>query len=36
VCGKNLNEEPHVHEEAVTDPRWAALEALRTDASGER
>ncbi|HEY6962398.1 MAG TPA: DUF177 domain-containing protein [Gaiellaceae bacterium] len=29
VCGKNLNEEPHVHEEAHGDPRWAALEALR-------
>jgi uncharacterized protein len=30
-CGKNLNEEPHVHEEAVGDPRWAALEALRDE-----
>jgi len=29
VCGKNLNEEPHSHEEAQGDPRWAALEALR-------
>jgi uncharacterized protein len=29
VCGKNLNAEPHEHEEAATDPRWAALEALR-------
>jgi uncharacterized protein len=29
VCGKNLNEEPHVHEEEGTDSRWAALEALR-------
>ncbi len=29
VCGKNLNEEPHVHEEQETDSRWAALEALR-------
>ena len=29
VCGKNLNDEPHVHEEAHADPRWAALEALR-------
>jgi uncharacterized protein len=28
-CGKNLNDEPHVHEEVVVDPRWAALEALR-------
>jgi uncharacterized protein len=33
VCGKNLNDEPHEHEEATTDPRWAALEALRSDAS---
>ena len=32
VCGKNLNEEPHTHEEAVADPRWAALESLRDDA----
>ena len=31
VCGKNLNEEPHGHEEATVDPRWAALEALRED-----
>jgi uncharacterized protein len=29
VCGKNLNDEPHVHEEVVADPRWAALEQLR-------
>ena len=29
VCGKNLNDEPHTHEETHTDPRWAALEALR-------
>ncbi|HEY1318008.1 MAG TPA: DUF177 domain-containing protein [Gaiella sp.] len=35
VCGKNLNDEPHEHEEVVSDPRWAALEALRTDASEE-
>jgi uncharacterized protein len=28
-CGKNLNDEPHVHEETAHDPRWAALEALR-------
>jgi len=28
-CGKNLNDEPHTHEEAEADPRWAALEALR-------
>jgi DUF177 domain-containing protein len=31
LCGKDLNEEPHVHEEAVPDPRWAALEALREE-----
>jgi uncharacterized protein len=30
-CGKNLNDEPHVHEEAAGDPRWAALEALRDE-----
>jgi uncharacterized protein len=29
VCGKNLNEEPHEHEEEVQDSRWAALEKLR-------
>ena len=28
-CGKNLNDEPHVHEEETSDPRWAALESLR-------
>jgi uncharacterized protein len=31
VCGVNLNDEPHVHEEEDADPRWAALEALRND-----
>lgn len=31
VCGKDLNEEPHLHEETVPDPRWAALEALREE-----
>ena len=35
VCGKNLNDEPHQHEEVFADPRWAALEALRTDASND-
>jgi uncharacterized protein len=35
VCGKNLNDEPHEHDEVVADPRWAALEALRTDASSD-
>jgi uncharacterized protein len=29
VCGKDLNEEPHEHAEASSDPRWAALEGLR-------
>ncbi len=28
-CGKNLNDEPHRHEETPSDSRWAALEALR-------
>lgn len=28
-CGKDLNEEPHTHEETVSDPRWSALEQLR-------
>jgi uncharacterized protein len=31
VCGKNLNDEPHEHQEEVADPRWAALEALREE-----
>jgi uncharacterized protein len=29
VCGRNLNDEPHTHDEAELDPRWAALEGLR-------
>src|SRR3954451_4981386 len=29
VCGKDLNEEPHTHEEVAVDPRWAALDELR-------
>jgi uncharacterized protein len=29
VCGKNLNEEPHEHEEEQSDSRWSALESLR-------
>jgi len=29
VCGKDLNEEPHTHDEATTDSRWSALESLR-------
>ena len=28
-CGKNLNDEPHTHDEATLDSRWAALEGLR-------
>ena len=32
VCGKDLNLEPHEHEDAAVDPRWAALESLRGDA----
>lgn len=31
VCGQNLNEEPHTHDEEHADPRWAALEALRKE-----
>jgi DUF177 domain-containing protein len=29
VCGKNLNEEPHEHEEEHSDSRWSVLESLR-------
>jgi uncharacterized protein len=29
VCGRNLNLEPHEHEETASDPRWSALEGLR-------
>jgi uncharacterized protein len=29
VCGRDLNLEPHEHEEAVADARWAALRELR-------
>lgn len=29
VCGQNLNENPHEHEEEQGDPRWSALEELR-------
>lgn len=31
VCGKDLNAEPHEHAESDSDPRWAALEALRDE-----
>ena len=29
VCGRDLNLEPHTHEEAEADPRWSALAELR-------
>jgi uncharacterized protein len=29
VCGKDRNAEPHEHETAAEDPRWAALAELR-------
>jgi uncharacterized protein len=29
VCGRDLNLEPHEHEEQRDDPRWAALEELK-------
>jgi uncharacterized protein len=29
VCGRDLNVEPHTHEDEATDSRWAALEELR-------
>jgi uncharacterized protein len=29
VCGRDLNVEPHTHEDDATDSRWAALEELR-------
>jgi len=29
VCGKDLNVEPHTHDELTPDPRWSALEELR-------
>ena len=31
ICGKDLNVEPHEHAEEAVDPRWAALEGLRTE-----
>jgi uncharacterized protein len=35
-CGSRLADEPgHTHE-AATDPRWAALDALRTDGAADR
>jgi len=29
VCGKNLNDEPHEHDEEASDPRWSALAELK-------
>jgi uncharacterized protein len=29
MCGKDLNDEPHEHQEEHSDSRWAALESLR-------
>ena len=29
VCGRNLNDEPHTHDEEVVDPRWSGLAELR-------
>jgi uncharacterized protein len=29
VCGRDLSDEPHTHEQTVGDPRWAALAELR-------
>ncbi len=29
MCGKNLNEDPHEHDEEWSDSRWSALESLR-------
>jgi uncharacterized protein len=29
VCGRDLNRDPHEHEEVHADPRWAELEKLR-------
>jgi uncharacterized protein len=29
ACGKNLNDEPHTHDDEPADSRWAALESLR-------
>ena len=31
VCGKDLNHEPHTHEDEVVDSRWAALEVLKDE-----
>ncbi len=31
TCGRNLNDEPHTHEEETVDSRWAALAELTED-----
>ncbi len=31
VCGKDLNREPHSHEDEVVDSRWAALASLKDE-----
>jgi uncharacterized protein len=31
VCGRDLNREPHAHDEEDVDPRWSALERLRNE-----
>ena len=33
VCGKDLNVEPHTHNEERVDPRWAALSELQRESS---
>jgi len=32
-CGKDLNVDPHAHDEQHGDPRWAALEQLRNSST---
>jgi uncharacterized protein len=29
LCGRNLNDEPHAHEDEPVDPRWSVLAELR-------
>ena len=29
VCGRDLNDEPHAHDEEAVDPRWSGLAELR-------
>jgi DUF177 domain-containing protein len=29
VCGRDLNDEPHTHDEEAVDPRWSGLAELR-------